>query len=293
MEPVVINGMFRSGTTLLWRILAADPRLKHVFCEPLHPDLPRQIERFDHYKEYEEFPQAMKKWSPQFHHDKIRLKSSDKYDTLEAYLNEIMRDGALIKFCRMNLRLGWLLAQLSPVIVINMVRDPRAVVYSHLKRSEKPIHARRVNWNNWFSADYFDLYSQVPEWSDYLRSKKRKLPYMKIMALWRVNVEQSIRDLQSSNGRSWINVRYEDLISQPVVTMERIYALWGEEPPSVVIENARGEATHDLGGHKKWQDPVNSKWISEWQAVDSSIWQEGCKAAGIELTMRWFGYIES
>lgn len=36
---VIINGMYRSGTSFLWRILSEDPCYKLKLYEPLHPDL--------------------------------------------------------------------------------------------------------------------------------------------------------------------------------------------------------------------------------------------------------------
>lgn len=168
MRPVIINGMFRSGTTLLWRILAADISFSKRLTEPLHPDLPTNIGKYGPYREYARFPEALRVWSPDFHSKLIRLKAGDDYPALKEYLSHLIVNGALIKFCRMNLRLAWFLENFRDVYVINMVRDARAVCYSYLKGNQKPIDLPGLDWSNWYGSEYFRLYSQLNEWGRYL-----------------------------------------------------------------------------------------------------------------------------
>ena len=292
MKPVIVNGMFRSGTTLLWRILAADNAFVIYFCEPLHPELPNQIETFDHYRFYRQVPEAMERWSPDFHSKRLRLSKVDSYPELQAYLSHLIRKGSLIKFCRMNLRLPWLQEIFSDTYVINIIRDPRAVCYSYLRNNQKPIDQHDLDWTGWYGVEYFSLYSQIDSYNPYLNTLDQEPPYVKIMALWKINVEQSMKDLEESGLKNWINVIYEDFISNPESSIKKIYSLMDKEPPVEVMNNALGKKVHDLGGKSKWQSSTSDEWVLDWKNnVSDEIWEKGIRISGIANTMKKFGYI--
>lgn len=115
-------------------------------------------------------------------------------------------------------------------------------------------------------------------------------PYIKILALWKVNVEQSTADLTRAGHASWLTIRYEDLVREPRMTTRKIYSLWDGEPPSEVVNNACGRAVFDLGGHNKWQSRISDEWLLEWQQVGFQIWEKGIQTSGISQTMKRLGY---
>src|SRR6056297_1045439 len=134
-NSLVISGMFRSGTTLIWRYLSADPNYKTYFCEPLHSNLIYEIKNHKHYSYFKEYPEAINNYSDNFWIKNYRLFNNEKDNHLYKYLIELMFPGSLIKFTRMNLRLNWLLTNFPETKIINVVRDPRAVAYSYLKQA--------------------------------------------------------------------------------------------------------------------------------------------------------------
>lgn len=296
--PVAISGMFRSGTTLLWRILASDPSFRHPFCEPLHPELPVLAGTLPHYRYYADSPRGLDLWSKEFHSQRIRLERNDSWPELEAYLAGLIGAGSLLKFCRMNLRLAWLLDRFPGLSLVALVRDPRAVCYSFLKGYGVAIDSPRIAWHNWYGEEYFHLYRQVDRWKDYLDSLAEEPPYIKILALWRVNVEQSREDLAAfassyslAQARShWVDITYENLITSPLETLERIYGLWAGSVPQEVVDNALGRSVHHLGGQNKWQERTEDKWLYEWQAVPSRVWEAGIEQSAIGELMESFGY---
>ena len=291
-KPVIVNGMFRSGTTLLWRILAADHDFSIYFCEPLHPDLPNQIETFGHYRFYKQVPEAMEKWSPYFHSKRLRLLKGESYPELQTYLSHLIKKGALIKFCRMNLRLSWFQERFTNSYIINIIRDPRAVCYSYLKNNQRPIDQHDLDWTGWYGVEYFGLYGQMDSFASYLKALDQEPPYMKIMALWKINVEQSIRDLEDSGIKNWINITYEELVNAPERIIKKIYSLLDKVPPIDVMDNALGRRVLELGGKSRWQSKTSDEWVLDWKNdVADEIWEKGIRISGIADTMKRFGYI--
>src|SRR6056297_2667452 len=118
IPPVIINGMFRSGTSLLWRVLKADRRFLRSFYEPLHSE--PFTNRPPHIANPYFNEKLTDKWSEKFATEKIHLKKDDSYPELKDYLNNIIKENSLIKFTRLNLRLDWLLANFPDVFVINI-----------------------------------------------------------------------------------------------------------------------------------------------------------------------------
>jgi len=127
MTPIVVAGMEGSGTTHLWWILSHDPLIRNRFCEPLHPDLPHQIQKYDHYKDYARKRQIYTFWDSAFSWHKPCLKKGDTYPELKLYLRYILRGRTIVKTNHMNLRLAWLHSNFRGVKIIYLVRDPRAV----------------------------------------------------------------------------------------------------------------------------------------------------------------------
>ena len=74
--------MFRSGTSLIWRILKADRRIDKAFYEPLHHLDP--IERpYNIGRPYIENPNIYNKWSDKYNLEKIKMKKDDQYPELK------------------------------------------------------------------------------------------------------------------------------------------------------------------------------------------------------------------
>lgn len=318
-RPLIISGMFRSGTTLLWRVLSADPLYENSFLEPLHPELPNEVEAVKAYKIYKKHPEILHKWSSSFYLEKFYLTKEQEYPELKEYLSELICQNNLIKSTRTTLRLNWLLDRFLSAFVINVVRDPRAVCFSYARKGniKKQGFLKKAFWklkseifgatapsvylpspdlnlNIYWTSDYFKLLESVEPWSNYVKSLADKLPYIKILALWRINVEQSLKDLDDyGKGRS-VTILHEDFCRAPLQTLNRVYRHLGRELPEEIKKEVKGNSVQDLGaisGHK-FHLKISDKWLGQWKQVNNKIWEQGLIQAGIIPLMQRLGYYD-
>lgn len=284
---VIVTGMFRSGTTHLWRLLSADPAFEVSYCEPLHPRLDQEMLTWEHYRSYQARADLIKRyWMPDFSSNKLFLKPEDLYPELKMYLEKLLTPKSLAKFVRLNLRLGWFATSFPDVFIVFIVRDPRGVCFSMLHHPDQEAIIRHdLPWEDWHARQYFDLYSQIPLYHQYLSSLKDEPPYVKIMALWSINIEKSLCDLQAC-ARHWIVVRYEDLCNQPERELRKIYTAMESELPTEVLCSVNAT----VGTERPWQRPTNSTRVDLHKQVPDRIWRNGVRKAKIEATMKKLGY---
>lgn len=152
---LLLQGVFRSGTTALFRTLRRDERLR-CFYEPLHPNL------FDHAREarsdqpdhsksslYAEYTPLLPRLDAQFDADAPEwprwLGEDDEAPALFAYL-QILADAdpePLLQFNRAFWMLPWLAHTFPTAPFVHLVRDPRSVVWSQLTTASGRV---RMDW---------------------------------------------------------------------------------------------------------------------------------------------------
>ena len=284
---VIISGMFRSGTTHLWKLLSANRQFDSSYCEPLHPRLGKEMLVWDHYRNYCQRSELIEKyWSPRFSSKKLSLSPLDHFPELAEYLTQLLDSNSISKFTRLTLRLGWIAKLFPNAFIVNIVRDPRAVCFSMLHHPDsKDIVRQDLSWEDWHAREYYALYSQMDPFREYLVSVKDAPPYIKILALWRINVEQSLSDTKDYVNQGVV-VRHEDLCVQPEKELRRIYEKMGTQLPPEVFR----VITSPMGNTRPWQQPTTSAWMNLYKRVDSSIWQEGIQRAEIGPSMEGLGY---
>ena len=130
MRPVIITGMGSSGTTHLWGVLSQDPKFNSCYCEPLHPNLPNEVEK-DHYKAYT--PELLGLHLPYFGEEDF------VNDGLHNYISVLLSPGSLTKFIRLSKRMEWFCKKFPYVFIIVMVRDPRSVCVSLFEHANKEL----------------------------------------------------------------------------------------------------------------------------------------------------------
>ncbi|MBD3407678.1 MAG: hypothetical protein GF411_16290 [Candidatus Lokiarchaeota archaeon] len=153
-NPVVINGMYRSGTSIFWRILSSDPVYKYRFYEPLHEELPVLSEQHAAMKSIREIPEIMEYWSHKFNYEKIKMGREEKFPLLKQYLEKILVNNSITKFTRIGLRCSWIRDRFPEVFFINLIRDPRAVCHSYLRRASKEYFLEGI-------SDYKDIIRRI------------------------------------------------------------------------------------------------------------------------------------
>ena len=164
---LLLQGVFRSGTTALFRVLRRDERLR-CFYEPLHPNVLHRAReahdaRPDHPKSspYAEYAPLLDQLKPKL--DSALpdwphwLDADDEAPTLATYLRRLADVDAapLLQFNRAFWMGGWLARTFPEASFVHLVRDPRSVVWSQLTtasgdrvRMDWPIVGRRLPFSS-------------------------------------------------------------------------------------------------------------------------------------------------
>lgn len=145
----IVQGVFRSGTTALFRALRCDPEL-HCFYEPLHPNLLDHVREADdahpdHEKSplYAEYALTAEDFSERLdaHHQEdfayraALVDQNAEAPQLNDYLHclaECSSPESVLQFNRAFWMVPWLADRFPESTFVHVVRDPRCVVWSQL-----------------------------------------------------------------------------------------------------------------------------------------------------------------
>jgi len=141
---LLLQGVFRSGTTALFQTLRRDDRLD-CFYEPLHPDLLEHAreadsKRPDHPKSslYEEYRSLLDRLDTHLDAESLSwppyLGKNYEAPALAAYLHFLTgtKNSPLLQFNRVFWMAPWLAQAFPNSGFVHLVRDPRSVVWSQL-----------------------------------------------------------------------------------------------------------------------------------------------------------------
>jgi hypothetical protein len=285
---VLIQGMRRSGTTILYDLLCADPAFAGTFYEPLGIATKLAIgggsglRDVDLSESVRQSRDAFARLHPELEDVALlnygaprdwRLEFERHLPPLvDAYLRFLLEqaDDVLVKFTRMACKLEALAALAPEAPLIHVVRDPRAVTTSYLFGKR---HARRAqvedpdaffgavsDWSAWSSREFSDHLLARPEYAG--RGPWRD--FERILVLWRHNFEETIRGAAAFGDR-YLLCRHEDLLADPGATIDRLYAFIGRDAPPAV----RALATASVRPEQAIVAPEDPRW------------EEGLRRAGL------------
>lgn len=259
---ILIQGMRRSGTTIVYDAMLEDPEL-HSFYEPLREDTEtpgggsgaresdpfaetralRLAFRNAHYPDLEidafncggprnpvaelgpELPRHCAEFlASLFDRDeRVMVKETRFYDKLEA------------------------LSGIAPAnsVLVHVVRDPRAVAASMMmgkgrKRSydsADDFFAEREKRKLWSSRQLSQLLLARPEYVGI----KKPANFERILLVWKHTFESTWRDGRRLFGDRYVLLRNEELRADPVAAIARIYEAAGRPTPPQVADWARGK----------------------------------------------------
>ncbi len=259
---ILMQGMRRSGTTILYDALLEDPEL-HCFYEPLREDTEtpgggsgaRESDPFaetralriafrdEHYPgmDISEFnlggpgnPEA--ELGPELpehcagflatllqRDEPVMIKETRFYDKLEA-INAICPDDSAL---------------------VHVIRDPRAVAASMMMgRGRKRAYStaeefftEREKRKLWSSRQLSRILLGRPEYSHIHRPAN----FERILLVWKHTFESTWREGRQLFGDRYVLLRNEELRADPVAAIARIYEVTGRRTPSAVAEWARGK----------------------------------------------------
>ena len=287
---VFIQGMRRSGTTILYDAFCEDPELR-CFYEPFREedetpgggsgarggdlfaetrDLRREFQR----KQRPEVPLAL------FNHGGPRAPALELHPGLPDWAVDFLRylvdqgPQVLIKNVRMYRKVP-LLHQVDPsAVLVHVVRDPRAMSMSMM------LGRRRRQLSRYPDADaFFGAWSRRKLWSsrDIARALldagahpglERGIPdFMRPLAVWKAAFEGPADDGRTLFGDRYVLVRLEDLRAYPAGALIRIYDRLERRLPDEVTgwaeRNVQRESEITFGDDPRWAAAAEALGMGE------------------------------
>lgn len=293
---LILQGMRRSGTTIVYDALDQDPDLT-LWYEPLAAATApaigggsgaREVDVFDRVRAARETFLADRTDGS---YDDLNL-GAPRDATLEfdrelpplvaEYLQFLLdRPGPVAaKFTRLYAKVPAVHRLAPDAGFVLLVRDPRAVAVSYLfgkgRRNERiygdpdVFFTRRSSYTAWSSGPISELVRRdhadegLPEPTDLER----------ILLIWRFTFERAWRDARGTYGKRAIIVRHEDFCTDPAGELRRIHDLDGREVPVSVAAWAR----------------ANVRAPGSIHADDDPRWDEACRRMGMMDAMTAAGY---
>ncbi len=262
---ILIQGMRRSGTTILYDALLEDPEL-HCFYEPFREDTEtpgggsgaRETDPFAETRalraayaaaEYPDLDIEEFNWGgPR----EPRLEIGPELPAhCTGFVSHLLSQpagegGVMIKFTRISDKLE-AIAPLAPDgVFVHVVRDPRAVAVSMM------MGKGRKRADDYDTPDsFFEERSKRKLWSSYQLSQEllkrpeyahiRRPPnFLRILMVWKHTFEHAFADGHRLFDDRFALLRNEELRADPIGALARVYRASGRPTPSAVAEWARG-----------------------------------------------------
>lgn len=294
---LILQGMRRSGTTIVYDALDQDPDID-LWYEPLaaakKPAMgggsgARDIDVFERLRAAREVFLAGR---PDGEYDDLNFGAPrdaalefepDMSPIVEDYLRFLLLDRpgpVAAKFTRLYRKVPAMHRLTPGAGFVLLVRDPRAVAVSYLfgrnRRNERTygdpevFFTRRSAYTAWSSGRISELVrgeyesEELPEPTDLER----------ILLIWRFTFERAWTDAKATFGDRAIIVRHEDFCADPDRELRRIHDLDGRAVPAPVAEWARQAVRSPRPFH----------------AEDDARWREAFGRTGVRDAMASAGY---
>jgi hypothetical protein len=276
-----IQGMRRSGTTILYDALREDPELC-CFYEPLREESEtvgggsgtrdedlfaetRELRARFRAQRFPELPIELFNWGGP------REPALELQPSLPEHCRELLafllgRDSAVaIKETRLWAKAGELAALNPGAAFAHVVRDPRAVASSivlgrgqrHRERlpDADAFFGDRKRRKLWSSRAISERLLERPE----LPRMRRPSNVLRVLLVWRESFERTWLEGRKWFGERYVLIRNEDLRQNPLPTLERLYATLGRELPPAVAEWAAANVREPEAPYAA-DDP---RWLEE------------------------------
>jgi len=259
-QVILVQGMRRSGTTILYDALLEDPEL-HCFYEPLREDTDTPgggsgARASDPFAETRALRLAYRDehW-PDLDIGEFNLggpgnPAAEIGPDLPPHCAGLLQtlldrdEPVLIKETRLYDKLGAVRGLAGDdSILVHVVRDPRAVAVSmmrgrgrsHAYATADEFFAEREKRKLWSSRALSRILLQRPEYA----RVRRPANFERILLVWKHTFESTRRDGLALFGDRYVLLRNEELRADPVAAIARVYEAAGRSTPPAVADWAR------------------------------------------------------
>ena len=273
-----VQGMRRSGTTILYDALLEDPGLR-CFYEPFREEKVTEgggsgAHEGDVFAETRELRHRFRaEHHPDLEPDEVnwggprepRLEVGPELpEHCRGFLAHLLEQGAevAIKFTRVYDKLKAVAGADPTAALVHVVRDPRAVTASIMlgrgrRRAERfptpdDFFAERSKRMLWSSRGISQELMRQPRYA----AIRRPTDVERILLVWRHTFESTWRDGRGLFGDRYLLLRNEDLRADPSAALASVYSLLGRGVPDDVSswasENVRGVEEPYAGDDPGW-----------------------------------------
>jgi hypothetical protein len=293
-----IQGMRRSGTTILYDALREDPELR-CFYEPLREESEtpgggsgareedpfaetRALRAAFRAERYPELPLDLFNWGGP------REPALELEPALPEHCRDLLRfllaqaSSVAIKETRLFAKARELVALDPGALFVHVVRDPRSVASSTVLgrgrrhrerlRTADDFFADRKRRKLWSSRAISERLLERPD----LAGIRKPTNVLRVLLVWRESFERAREEGRRGFGERYVPIRNEDLRSQPRETLARVYAVLGREVPDGVVAWA--------ARHVREPEPPF--------AADDPRWLEEIERGGLADALSNAGYSE-
>ena len=262
-RAVVIVGLRRSGTTILWRTFRQDGGVR-CFDEPFHPNLwkGRCTNTKGTWNELAEFWERntagiVNEAEPIYPKDELDREVSEAQ---RQYMQLLAQDHEYVAIDTVR---AWnkvvnLLKKNPSVLVVHLVRHPTSWVTSQLVPSgvrtlrrrignmyrRSMFFRRRGGYNNWSYEQIINrsIGSGHAIWEDVRQNPeelKNQPAYIKLLAFWWAATKRVEYDLRRLRDVRHLTVSLEEFSRIPDAVMERLYSEAGWSAPGICYDHVR------------------------------------------------------
>lgn len=273
---IFMQGMRRSGTTIVYDILCQDKDFVHYY-EPFAAAREgvlgggSGVQEVDLFSRIREIRAEFRQQHPEITDDMLNYGAPSKppleFETeMPEYCKDYLRlmmakaENTVFKFTRMYCKIN-ILKELDPgAKLVHIIRDPRAVTASYLygikKRFNRHYQAsanffsRRSDNNSWKFRDFTDHLISLPE-NTHLAGCE---DFIRVLLLWKFTFQQTAQGGTASFGDNYLLLHHEDLTNNPEPVLRGLYAHFDRPMPEPVMawawQNVR-QAAHRVAPHSE------------------------------------------